>query len=121
MKRRIAIVLTAILMVSSAFGQFGGGQKNKNQPQLRELTGEVLDRNDLPLDGAIVYLKNTRTLVVRTFITGQDGKYRFPGLAQNVDYDVYAQREGRRSDSKKLSSFDSRSQANINLRLETGK
>jgi len=93
----------------------------KNQPQLRELTGRVTDHNDIPLDKAIVYLKNSRTLVVKTFITGEDGRYRFPALAQNVDYEVYAERHGKKSETKTLSSFDSRAQVSIHLRIDTGR
>lgn len=120
MKRRLAALVAVLLIAGSGWAQFSG-QRNKGQSLLRELTGTVMDRSDSPLDQAIVYLKNSRTLVVKTFITGNDGKYRFPSLTQNVDYDIYAERAGKRSDTKTLSSFDSRSQANINLRIDTGK
>ena len=122
MKRHWAAVLAVFLISGCALAQFGsGGQKSKGQPQMRELTGSVLDRSDVPVEQAIVYLKNTRTLVVKTFITGKDGKYRFPALAQNVDYDVYAEKAGKKTDTKTLSSFDSRAQININLRMDSGK
>ena len=45
----------------------------------RLLTGRVIDRQDAPLPSAVVYLANTRTRAVKTFIVGQDGNYRFPG------------------------------------------
>ena len=118
MKREMLLLLVVVLIASTGFAQFGGGQQSKNQPQLRELTGLVVDRTDTPLDQAIVYLKNTRTLVVKTFITGKDGRYRFPALAQNVDYDVYAERAGHKSDTRTLSAFDSRPQANLNLKVD---
>jgi hypothetical protein len=121
LRQKLPILLAVMLMASGAFAQFGGGTPGKNQPQLRELSGTVSDRTDAPLDQAIVYLKNTRTLVVKTFITGPDGKYRFPALPQNVDFTIYAERAGRKSDSKTLSAFDSRTQASINLRIDTGK
>ena len=38
-----------------------------------------------------MYLANTRTRAVKTFIVGKDGMYRFPALSPNVDYEVYAQ------------------------------
>jgi hypothetical protein len=134
MRRQRLALLAVILLAGGAIAypiaptagapgtpQFGGGKASKDQPQLRELTGLVLDHADAPLDQAIVYLKNTRTLVVKTFITGKDGKYRFPALPQNVDFSIYAERAGRKSDTKTLSAFDSRPQANINLRIDTGK
>jgi hypothetical protein len=118
MKRQMAagavILLVMLSVVSSAVAE-------KNQPQLRELTGTVTDHNDVPMEKAIVYLKNSRTLVVKTFITGADGYYRFPALAQNVDYEVYAERRGKKSETKTLSAFDSRAQVSIHLRIDTGK
>ncbi len=87
----------------------------------RTLTGSVLDKSDQPVADAVVYLKNTKTLTVRTFIAQKDGSYRFPGLANNVDYEVYAERNGKKSDTKVLSQFDDRTQARINLRMDVNK
>jgi hypothetical protein len=55
---------------------------------------------------------------MKTYITEQDGSYRFPALANNVDYEVYAEYQGSRSDTKTLSGFDSRRQANITLKIK---
>ena len=84
----------------------------------RTLTGRVIDDHDTPLPNAVVYLSNTRTNVVKSYIAGQDGTYRFPALSPNVDYEVYAQFNGRKSDTKAVSHFDSRQQVNINLRID---
>jgi hypothetical protein len=112
MKRSVSILLGILLAAAVLLAA------DKNQPQLRELTGMVTDHNDAPVTRAIVYLKNSKTLTVTTFITGEDGKYRFPSLSRNVDYEVHAQREGKKSSAKTLSAFDSRSQATINLKIE---
>jgi Carboxypeptidase regulatory-like domain len=85
----------------------------------RLLIGKVLDHADSPLPGAIVYLSNTRTQAVKTYIVGQDGSYRFPALSPNIDYEVYAQHKGRKSDTKTVSSFDNRQQVNIVLKIDT--
>jgi hypothetical protein len=84
----------------------------------RLLQGQVLNRNDKPVPDAIVYLKNTRTLVVKTYIAGQDGGYRFPALSPNVDYQIYAEHAGKRSGVKTLSAFDGRREARINLKID---
>jgi hypothetical protein len=55
---------------------------------------------------------------VKTYIVGQDGTYRFPGLS-NVDYEVYAQINGRKSDTKSVSQFDDRSQVYVDLKINT--
>lgn len=88
----------------------------QNAPS-RLLTGQVVDKSDAAVPNAVVYLKNTKTLAVKTFIANANGQYRFPALSLNVDYEVYAEHNGRKSDVKTLSSFDSRQSAQINLRL----
>ena len=93
------------------------GRKN-TRVTTRTLTGVVLDKSDNSVSNAVVYLKNTKTLVVKTVIAGNDGSYRFPEISPNVDYEVYAQREGKKSDTKTLSQFDDRPKANIVLHIK---
>ena len=123
MKKLLAIMVAAIavsLMPASAFSaiepQFG--RSKDPQDHTRTLTGRVFDRQDQPLEKAVVYLKNTKSLVVKTYITDPDGSYRFPALSPNVDYEVYAEHNGARSDTKTVSSFDTRKVVNITLRVK---
>ncbi len=111
----LAVVLALALTASVAEA------KKPETPQLRTLTGQVLDSADHPLENAIVYLQNTKTLAVKTFITDATGNYRFHSLAQNTDYQVYADYKGIKSDKKTLSGFDSRPNVTIYLRINTGK
>jgi len=105
----------------------GGGSSSsspeRKNPRVtsRTLTGSVLDKSDQPVPNAVVYLKNTKTLSVKTFIAQNDGSYRFPELSNNIDYEVYAQRNGKKSDTKVLSQFDDREQPHINLRIDMNK
>jgi Carboxypeptidase regulatory-like domain len=87
----------------------------------RVLTGVVMDKNDQPIPNAVVYLKNEKTLNVRTFFAQKDGTYRFPQLERNVDYEVYAELDGKRSDTKTVSQFDDRNAPHVNLRINLNK
>ncbi|HTV65594.1 MAG TPA: carboxypeptidase-like regulatory domain-containing protein [Bryocella sp.] len=93
----------------------------KTRPTTRILTGTVLDKSDKPISEAIVYLKNTKTLAVKTYISQNDGTYRFPELSLNSDYEVYAEKEGKKSKTKTVSQFDDREKPNINLQIDTTK
>jgi hypothetical protein len=95
----------------------GAALDKKDRAQGRLLSGKVLDQQDNPVVGSIVYLTNTRTHAVKTYIVGQDGTYRFPELT-NVDYEVYAQYEGHKSDTRSVSQFDDRSQVYIDLKID---
>lgn len=92
--------------------------KEKNTTPGRLLTGKVLDRDDNPIPDAVVYVTDTRTRAVKTYIVGPDGTYRFPALATNVDYEVYAQAKGKLSDTKRMSQFDDRKIVDIPLRID---
>jgi hypothetical protein len=90
----------------------------KDQQQGRLLLGKVLDQHDNPVPNAIVYLTNSRTHAVKTYIIGEDGTYRFPGL-DSADYEVYAQFNGHKSDTRSVSQFDERPQVYVDLRINT--
>jgi Carboxypeptidase regulatory-like domain len=109
----LMLVLAGVVSVLPAYA------KDKSNDAGRLLTGKVVDHQDAPIPSAVVYLANTRTRAVKTFIVGQDGTYRFPALSPNVDYEVYAQYNGHKSDTKTVSQFDTRPQVNINLRIDT--
>ena len=120
MTKLVRGLVMACLLVAVALPALAQKDKNtENQP--RSLSGQVTGSNDAPLNNAVVYLKNTRTLQVRSYISGQDGNYHFSGLAQNVDYEVYAEANGQRSDTKTLSGFDTRPRSTINLKVPVGK
>lgn len=112
------ILLAAFLTITllSALPSFA---KEKDTTPGRLLTGKVLDKQDNPVANAVVYVTDTRTRAVKTYIVGSDGLYRFPALAANVDYEIYAQVNGKTSDTKKMSQFDDRKQVKIDLRIDT--
>lgn len=94
-------------------------KKEKGQDtSVRSLEGIVRDSNENPVSGAVVKLKDTKTLQVRSFITAADGTYRFNGLSRSVNYEVKADYSRTSSATRTLSVFDDRLKAVINLRLQ---
>lgn len=118
MKKHSVVALT-ILFAALALASLPAFSKDKSGDAGRLLTGRVVDKQDAPLPSSVVYLANTRTRAVKTFIVGQDGMYRFPALSPNVDYEVYAQYKEHKSDTKTVSQFDTRPTVNINLKIDT--
>ena len=117
MQRTSRIVLVALLAVACV--QLLPAQKNKDKddPTIRSLQGQVNDAEDKPVAGAVVQLKDTRTLQVRSFISQANGEYRFSGLRADTDYEVKADYNGMSSDSRRLSNYDTRKIATVNLKL----
>lgn len=119
-KRAVARVIATGCALLLLLGSFAAAAPDKKEKQVgRLLYGKVLDPQDNPLPDSVVYLTNTRTRAVKTYIVGSDGTYRFPALSIATDYEVYAQYKGRKSDTKSVSQFDDRSQVYIDLRVNT--
>ncbi|MGA7158947.1 MAG: carboxypeptidase-like regulatory domain-containing protein [Acidobacteriaceae bacterium] len=81
----------------------------KNVPRERILTGKVVNKDGDPIGGAVVYLKDSHTNSVKTYIADSDGSFRFGELSQDTDYEVWAESNGVRSKSRDISSFDNES------------
>jgi Carboxypeptidase regulatory-like domain len=116
--KKQGLVALMFLLMGLAVASLPADAKDKSADAGRLLTGRVGDKQDTPLPSSVVYLANTRTRAVKTFIVGADGMYRFPALSPNVDYEVYAQYKDRKSDTKTVSQFDTRSTVNINLKID---
>ncbi len=112
----LVLLLIFVLQTSAPAQLFGRDPKPQ---KTRLLTGKVLDAGDSPLPNAVVYLTNTHTRAVKTYIVGPDGAYRFPALQPTIDYEVYAQYNNRKSGTKTVSEFDDRSQVYISLKIDT--
>ena len=112
-----ASILCASTSVVAAPAQLVG--RDSKEDKTRLLTGKVLDSGDNPVPNAVVYLTNTHTRSVKTYIVGPDGSYRFPALQPSIDYEVYAQYNNRKSHTKTVSQFDDRSQVYISLKIDT--
>jgi len=122
MNRRPSVIaaLTVTCALLFALASLAAAAPDKKDKQVgRLLLGKVLDQGDNPLLDAVVYLTNTRTRAIKTYIVGEDGTYRFPALSTAIDYEIYAQFKGHRSDTKSLSQFDDRSQVYMVLKIDT--
>jgi hypothetical protein len=117
--RNSLLTLVAVCTLFVALGPSAHALSDKKEKTIgRLLYGKVLDRQDNPLPNAVVYLTNTRTRAVKTYIVGPDGTYRFPALSTGIDYEVYAQYNARKSDTKSVSQFDDRSQVYVDLKID---
>ena len=96
-------------------------QDAKREAQLRTVHGIVQDKSENLVSESVVFLKNTRTNVVRSSYTDSTGKYRFSGLDPNADYEIFAEKDGAKSAVHTITSFDSRKDITLNLKIEKKK
>jgi hypothetical protein len=115
---RYWLALLAVLLLAA---NVGIAQSKKKGPATRSVTGTVTSADDKAIVGAMVQLKDTKTKMIRSFATQENGIYNFQGLSPDIDYELSATFEGAASPIKTLSTFDSRKEAVINLKLAAKK
>jgi hypothetical protein len=118
MKRRVWIVMFVVALI---FGSSAIAQDSKKESQLRTVRGVVVDKGETPVQGGVVFLKNLRTNQVKSYIADTEGLFRFSGLDPNADYEVHAEKEGAKSPTRQVSSFDNRKEIVLTLKLDKKK
>ncbi len=111
---RRALVTTTVLLAMVGFALAQNPNKEGNQ---RTIEGVVTDSNRGLVAKAIVQLKDMKTLQIRSFVTQAEGAYHFAGLRMDTDYEVKASLNDKTSDTKRVSSFESRRTVTVNLQL----
>jgi hypothetical protein len=114
--RLFSMALTLVLLAGIA-----AAQDAKHEAQLRTVRGVVMDKSDSPIPSSVVFLKNTRSNAVRSYISDDQGNYRFSGLDPNADYEIHAEKDGASSSTRTVSSFDSKKEIVLNLKIEKKK
>jgi len=85
---------------------------------MRVVSGIVTDANSAPLAGATVFLKDLKSKNIRSYTSDADGKYRFTGVNMAQDHELWAEKDGKRSPVKTVSSWDSRKEFVQELKLK---
>ncbi len=115
--RRPSIILAVAMLFVVGIAAGAQEKEKKGDHQLRTVHGSVLDKSENPVASAVVYLKNAKTLSVKTYISDDAGRYRFSGLDVNVDYEIHAEHNDMMSAVHTISSFDDRKDIPLTLKL----
>jgi hypothetical protein len=107
----VASCLVAVLFTSSVIAQ-------NDDSGTRSVQGIVNDASGKPVAGAVVQLKDTKSLQIRSYRTEADGSYHFSGLNANVEYELEAKNGDATSGKKTLSVFNTQKVATVNLKLK---
>jgi len=84
----------------------------------RTVSGAVLDQNEQPVVGATVFLKNEKTKAIRSYISTANGHFHFAQVDMSVDFDLWAEKDGKKSATKTVSSWDDRKDFISDLKLK---
>jgi hypothetical protein len=114
-------VWSVVLVFTLICGANLAGQdvkKKKGEAATRVVQGTIADAEEKTVTGAVVQLKDMRTLQVRSFISQENGAYHFSELKVDNDFQLKADYNGMTSGWKTLSVFDTRNTPVMNLKLD---
>lgn len=114
----LAFLLIATLSVAAAQQD---KEAAKHEASLKTVRGLVTDKAESPIPASVVFLKNNRSNAIRSYISDDAGNYRFSGLDPNVDYEIHAEKDGAKSQTRTISSFDSKKEIVLNLKIDKKK
>lgn len=125
--RRKTLLIFSALMAAVAMGLFSGlapsgslGSRTAYAQNFgqRVIQGKVVDDAGTLTNGATVFLKNLKTRDIRSFTSTADGSFRFAQVGMVDDYELWAEKGKQKSAVKTISSFDSRKQLDLDLKLK---
>lgn len=84
----------------------------------RVVNGSVLDAESAAVSGATVFLRNTKTKSIRSYTSTKEGRFRFAQVNMSEDYDLWAEKDGKKSPPKTISSWDTRKDVETELKFK---
>jgi len=85
---------------------------------LRVVSGFVSDADVKPVVGATVFLKDLKSKNIRSFSSAENGKFRFASVNMAEDHELWAEKDGKKSAVKIVSSWDARKEFEVDLKLK---
>lgn len=84
----------------------------------RSVSGLVVDGDSAPVQGATVFLKNSKTKAIRSYTSASNGRFRFAQVNMTDDYDLWAEKDGRKTATKTVSSWNASKEYETELKFK---
>lgn len=110
-----AALAVGVVPVAPSLGPLEAMAQNLGQ---RTVSGAVVDGNSNAVAAATVFLKNQKTKAIRSYTSSKDGRFYFAQVNMAEDYDLWAEKDGRKSVVKTVSSWDSRKNFETELKMK---
>jgi len=113
-----AFMTAGVVPCCSHSGSMGFGIAQAQNLGMRVVSGIVVDANSATLAGATVFLKDLKSKNIRSYTSDGEGKYRFTGVNMAQDHELWAEKDGKKSPVKTVSSWDTRKEFVQELKLK---
>jgi hypothetical protein len=84
----------------------------------RVVSGIVTDANAAVLAGATVFLKDIKDKTIRSYTSDAKGRFRFTQVNMAEDHELWAEKDGKKSATKTVSSWDARKEFETELKIK---
>jgi Carboxypeptidase regulatory-like domain len=113
------VVLTVMALgLAPVGGRMGVPAAEAQNLGQRVINGSVVDDASAAVTGATVFLRNSKTKSIRSYTSTKDGRFRFAQVNMSEDYDLWAEKDGKKSAIKTISSWDSRKEVETELKFK---
>ena len=113
----LAVPATLSLAEAAPEGGSGAAAETTKVPKLRTIEGVVCRDNGQPVQGAVVYLQDSKSLAVKSYLSDAQGQFHFRRLSMSADFDLWAELNGKRSKTKSVSQFNSKTDLEYKLKV----
>jgi hypothetical protein len=115
----VVLTLAAAPGFTVAAGAWGSGAaaETTKVPKLRTIEGMVCRDDGKPVQGAVVYLQDSKSLTVKSYLSDEQGEFHFRRLSMSADFDLWAEMNGKRSKTKSISQFNSKTDLKYRLKV----
>ena len=84
----------------------------------RTVSGAVVEGDARPVPNATVFLENQKTKSIRSYTSDKDGRFSFVQVNKDQDFDLWAEKDGRKTAVKTVSSWDARKEFETELHMK---
>jgi hypothetical protein len=112
------ILFAGLIPLGSRGGLFGTFSAQAQTQGQRVVMGVVVDGNSAPVAGATVFLKDVKSKAIRSYTATDKGRFRFAQVNMAVDQELWAEKDGKKTAVKTVSSWDSRKEFEVELKMK---
>lgn len=116
----VALSLLAVVLLPIGL-RSGNAEPFAAQAQalgFRVVSGFVSDANGNSVVGATVFLKDVKSRNIRSYSSTNKGLFRFASVNMTEDHELWAEKDGKKSAVKSISTWDARKEIEVELRLK---
>lgn len=104
----LAVLAAGVFLLPSSNGLIGAPAAHAQNIGQRTVTGTVFDAESNPVEGAIVFLQNQKNKTIHSYTSDSKGQFNFAQVDMTQDFNLWAEKGGKKSAVKVVSSWDSR-------------